>query len=411
MTQAEKPSLLFVDDEENVLRGLGRMLRAKRNVWDMRFAAGGTDALQMMLERPADVVVSDMRMPGMSGAELLTTVQKIYPQTIRIVLSGFAEREAILRTIGPSHRYLAKPASEEILTASIENALALRQHLFNQSVQLAVAGMTHLPSLPDIYSALIAELNSDIGSAERLASIIEKDISVTAMLMKLTNSAYFSLPQKCLTVRQAINFLGFENIRATVLLAGVFDQFKQISPSMGELVKRLMQRSLAIGVLAQAIGRAEGWKVEICDEAFCAGLLAHVGTLMLIAQNSTEFMRSMRHVDAREMTLVEAETDAFGASHARLGAYLLGLWGFTDSIVEAVAFHHDPSAYTNRPIEAMMAVHVAQYLVRHRTGEETAGAGGYEGLDIAYCDAAGIFAKLPAWTRVYENLSGGWPHE
>ncbi len=408
MSLAAKPSILFVDDEENVLRGLSRMLRSKREIWVLRFAASGAEALRMMQESVADVVVSDMRMPGMNGAELLTKIQELYPQTIRIVLSGFAEREAILRTIGPSHRYLAKPTSEDVLVTSIEHALALRQHLFHQSVQLAVAGMTYLPSLPEIYNALIAELNSDVGSAERLASIIEKDVSVTAMLMKLTNSAYFSLPQKCSTVRQAINFLGFDNIRATVLLGGVFEQFKQISPSMADIVKRLMQRSLAIGVVAQAIARSEGWKAELCDEAFCAGLLAHVGTLMLIAQNSDEFVRSMRSVDAHELTLVEAEVKAFGASHARLGAYLLGLWGFADSIVEAVAFHHDPSAYTNRPIEAMIAVHVAQYLVRHRIGENAPNSAE---LDSAYCSAVGVFEKLPAWTRVYENMSGGWPHE
>ena len=93
--------LLFVDDETRVLQGLQRQLRNMRDEWDMNFLDGGRKALEFMATRRVDVLVSDMMMPEMDGAELLTEVSKRHPNTVRIILSGHAEREAVLRLVGP----------------------------------------------------------------------------------------------------------------------------------------------------------------------------------------------------------------------------------------------------------------------------------------------------------------------
>jgi len=406
-----KFSVLFVDDEENVLRGLGRLLRSRRDVWDFRFASSGQSALEMLDQAPADVVVSDMRMPGMNGAELLARVQQKHPETVRIVLSGFAEKEAVLKTIGPSHRYLAKPVAENVLVESIENALRLRTLVSKSSIQRRVAGLSHLPTLPSIYLEILAELDAELGSADRLSAIIEKDIGITAQLLKLTNSAYFNLPQHSTNVKQAINVLGFDNVRATVLLAGVFEQFKTVGSEMISVVDRLAQRSLVIGIIARAIARHERWNPEMADQAFCAGLLAHVGTLVLIANDGNGFKEGMKLVEDGDAPLIDLEEKRFGASHPQLGAYLLGLWGFTDPIVEAVAFHHQPSRFTEKNIDVLTAVHVAQYFAREERGTPRTGRRIAEGLDEAYVRSAALAEKLPVWQRVFESTSEGWPHE
>jgi len=411
MNIESKPTILFVDDEENVLSALGRMLRSRRNTWDLRFALGGQEALNMLAQQPADVIVTDMKMPGMDGSELLRIVQKKYPGSIRIVLSGFAEREAILKTIGPSHRYLAKPSSEAVLVTSIENALTLRAHIQDQKVKEAVASLSHLPTLPKIYAEILAELTAEHGSAESLSAKIEQDISVSAQLMKLTNSAYFSLPQKCRTARQAVMFLGFDNVRAVVLLAGVFDQFKHLGPSAQLTIERLSQNSLSIGVLAQAIARHQGWSADIVDQAFCAGLLSHVGTLILIAHDATKFSDMMAQVDNRQLDLLDAETQAFGANHAQLGAYLLGLWGFSDVITETVAFHHQPSIYTKAPLEVLTAVHAAQNLTRQAYGKGGRAGQKSSDWDTEYLSAHGLSQRLPEWQKILETISKEWPNE
>jgi YesN/AraC family two-component response regulator len=93
-------TLLFVDDEPKVLQGLQRQLRHMRHDWDMHFIDGGQKALDFMAAQPVDIIVSDMMMPGMDGSQLLTEVVKRHPRTVRIILSGHAERESVLRLVG-----------------------------------------------------------------------------------------------------------------------------------------------------------------------------------------------------------------------------------------------------------------------------------------------------------------------
>ena len=200
----KRPSILFVDDEDNILNGLKRLLRSKRDDWNMDFATSGEEALRKLREVPADVVVSDMRMPQMDGAELLTQVQRLYPDTVRIILSGCANREAVLRTIGPSHRYLAKPCPQDVLIGTIDKSLELRTRLGSDDLKRSVAGLTHLPTLPKLYNDILKELASEFASADSLAKVVERDIAVSAQLLKITNSAYFGTSRGVTTIKQAI---------------------------------------------------------------------------------------------------------------------------------------------------------------------------------------------------------------
>jgi YesN/AraC family two-component response regulator len=121
--------ILFVDDEPMVLQGLQRSLRTMRMEWETKFATSGPEALEMMAEAPFDVVITDMRMPGMDGAQLLDLVKAKFPRTVRIILSGQSDRETILRSVGPSHQYLSKPCDVDELKPRLNRAFALRDML------------------------------------------------------------------------------------------------------------------------------------------------------------------------------------------------------------------------------------------------------------------------------------------
>ncbi|MEM8736653.1 MAG: response regulator, partial [Planctomycetota bacterium] len=108
----EKLKLLFVDDDANILSGLRRMLRSKRAEWEMRFACGGAEALDALKESVADVVVSDMKMPNMDGAQFLKIVASEYPTTKRIVLSGQAHKTKLVQVAGFAHQFLTKPCQQ-----------------------------------------------------------------------------------------------------------------------------------------------------------------------------------------------------------------------------------------------------------------------------------------------------------
>jgi HD-like signal output (HDOD) protein/ActR/RegA family two-component response regulator len=404
---AKAPVILFVDDEENILNGIKRLLRSKRNEWSMEFSTSAADALDLLDHIHADVVVSDMRMPHMDGAEFLAKVQERFPGTVRIVLSGFADREAILRTIGPSHRYLAKPCPEEVLVGAIESSLGLRAVLASEHIMSGIAGLTHLPTLPRIYGEILNELASEYASAESLAEKVERDVAIAAQILKLTNSAYFGLPREVSTVKQAVQFLGFDNVRAVVLLAGVFEQFKNVGGDMAKIAEVLSHRSLAIGILAQSIARAEKFSARDVDDAFSAGLLMHIGTLVLIASSSRLFREAMVELDNGGHSIEEVERKHFGGSHAELGGYLLNLWGFNDQIVEAVTFHHVPSAKNAFQNNVLTAVHAAQYFLRAKENE-TSGLGAREPLDLVYLERVGSVTRVPAWRDLSVALLKGW---
>lgn len=96
---ADRTRIIFVDDEPCVLSGLERMLFDREDEWEMVFVSSGKEAIAAFEEQPFDVIVTDMRMPEMDGAQLLIIVQERWPVSVRIILSGQAEKEAVLRSI------------------------------------------------------------------------------------------------------------------------------------------------------------------------------------------------------------------------------------------------------------------------------------------------------------------------
>ena len=142
------------------------MLRPKRNEWHMTFVGSAQAALDALKAEPCEVVVTDMRMPGMNGAELLEVVQREYPDTIRLILSGQAETESVMKALGVSHQFLSKPCDAEILQGTISRAFALRDLAGSDSVKALVARINKLPALPATYQKLIEVL----GEAQLRAS-------------------------------------------------------------------------------------------------------------------------------------------------------------------------------------------------------------------------------------------------
>src|ERR1041385_6203180 len=160
-------NLLFVDDEPKVLQALQRQLHGMRHEWKMDFLSDGNKALAFMEKSPVDVIVTDMMMPGMDGAQLLTEVNKRHPNTVRIVLSGHADRESVMRLVGPAHQYLSKPCDAEELRSAITRAFSLRDLLTNEQLKQLATRLKSLPTLPALHARLTEELRKDEPSTEK----------------------------------------------------------------------------------------------------------------------------------------------------------------------------------------------------------------------------------------------------
>ena len=146
--------ILFVDDEPRLLEGLQRMLRPQRKQWDMSFVNSGEEALALLETGAYDVIVTDMRMPGMDGARLLEHVQERFPSVVRLVLSGRVEMDAALRVAAVAHQFLSKPCDLEKLREAVEHACDSRAMLSDEDLRRVIGVVGSLP-LPARYVRLV----------------------------------------------------------------------------------------------------------------------------------------------------------------------------------------------------------------------------------------------------------------
>jgi HD-like signal output (HDOD) protein len=397
----DRPSILFVDDEPNVIAAIRRLFHHRRPSWAMHFATSGTEALERIAELGGiDIVVSDMRMPGMDGSALLGEVARRYPDSARFILSGQSDMEAMFRAIGPCHQYLSKPLDGAKLESRIDQSVALRRRI-TPTLRSALARLQYVPSLPSVYRDLAVELAAGHPRPERIDAIISHDPGIAAKVLQVANSPYFNRAREARTPSQAVGFLGFDLVKALVLTCGAAGAFSRIGGS-GLVAAAVVAHSVDIAALAGALMRAAGGGPAEIDEASGAGLLHDIG-MLLLAENRPDTYRQV--LDDRRrggQPLEDIERAAFGVGHADAGAFLLGTWGLGDGIVEAVALHHERLLSLTRIDRPVDAVAVASQLVSERHGPPFPLAPG-QTVETCLPDAVNE-EQLTAWRRLRDQV-------
>ena len=388
--------ILFVDDEPLVLQGLERMLRPMREKWEMRFVASGAQALAAMAATPADVVVADMRMPGMDGAQLLKEIMRSYPATVRLILSGFTEKNVIARCVGVAHQYLAKPCEPATLQATIERVTNLEHTLQAGALQRLVGRLERLPSLPALYTEILQCLQNPNADLADVGALIAHDLGMAAKVLKLVNSAFFGLPQPIANPAEAVLYLGLDNVKSVVLAAKTFGQFQEIKVP-GFDADALWQHSLHTAGAAQRIARQQHGLRAVAEQAFVAGLLHDVGKLILATNLREQYTALRPPATGDDRPMWEIERGVFGASHADVGGYLLGLWGLPAPVVEAIALHHYPAIMTGGEFAPLKAVHVANAFAHHTAPRAD------EGIDLDYLKQLGVDGNLEEWRALCQQ--------
>ncbi|WPZ35939.1 HDOD domain-containing protein [Thalassobaculum sp. OXR-137] len=333
----DRPRIFFVDDEPHVLNGLRRMLRSRRDTWEMMFFEDPRRALLACGAEPATVVVSDMRMPGLDGGALLDILRERFPQTIRFVLSGQSQAEAGLRAAGIAHQYLSKPTDGPTLISAIEDALVLRERLGGEAVVRLVASLTAIPALPGSYRELTEQLRHDTLDTEAIAETMARDPGIATRLIQVANSSYFGAAKRIATVRGAVQFLGMETLKSLVLTYGVLSQVVHDRIDGAPVAQQIVETMLLKSALSSRIAQDLGWDRAERELVATVGLLSDVGLLVLSDNFPTSFATRIVDGVLQMEGLAEFERSTFGVDHALVGAYLLGTWGLPDSLTGGVA--------------------------------------------------------------------------
>lgn len=380
-------SVLFVDDEPMLLSGLRRLLRPLRDEWRMNFAESAEQAIGILRDAPHDVVVSDIRMPGRSGVELLTEVAQRWPHTVRIILSGEADLDTACRSVRVSHQFLSKPCDLDGLRATITRACRLQGKITAPELAQFVGALEFLPCVPQVYEELLEALHDSTCSADAVGDIIHRDISMAASLLRLVNSAYFSLPRLITNAGDAARLLGFDLIKTLVLGVGIFRQFEGLH-ELDPHVNALCSHSVAVAAQARTVAARLGLGKADRELAGMAGMLHDIGELVLAANHPQVLLKTLADANDDSPPLWQLERQALGSSHMEVGAYLLGLWGLHDAVVETAAFHHMPAQIPEATAaDVLTAVHIANHLVAET---ERPGSQMRAPLDSDYLDAVGV---------------------
>jgi HD-like signal output (HDOD) protein len=399
-TAMERYAVLFVDDEPLVLQGLQRMLRSERQNWAMRFVRSGAEALQVLENQVFDAVVSDLRMPGMDGAELLTRVMDRHPHMVRIVLSGEMDRGLTFKAVHCAHQYLTKPCDSDTLKATIGRAFALRRLISDRRLKSLLPRLESLPSLPALYMEILGEIQAPNSSFRKVGELIARDVSMTAKILQLVNSAFFGLARRVASPQDAVSLLGYDTVKALVLSAKVFSQF-ELKRIPGLWLDALWRHSLETSLFTRGIGTAEKLPRKSQDEAFTAAILHDLGKLILAQNFPDDYAEVLTQASRQPDPLWEIETERFGASHAELGAYLMGLWGIGDEVVSAIAHHHQlpPAATPGRVVAVVYAANALEHGLSAEAPHEPVAAIAPELLR-----QLNIAERMPAWEEACRKM-------
>jgi HD-like signal output (HDOD) protein/CheY-like chemotaxis protein len=371
--------ILLVDDEIRVLEGLERLLYS-HDEWEIMTASSGEQGLEIMDQFPIDLLVTDMRMPGMDGAELMTLTRERHPEVVRVVLSGHTEDIASMRAARVAHQFLDKPCDARSFIAVIERTVLLRRYLDDDNVRKALGRVESLPSVPRLYCELSAALDAD-RPADDLAGIIRQDPALAAKLLQLVNSSFFVRGSSISDVATAVMRLGVRIVRDLTMVVEVFGRARgKVPPCIS--IEKLQLRSLRTAQLAQKLVQPSQ-----VAATFMAGLLRDVG-LLALAEISPKMICELYASGCPRRCPVEPAAPPARDCHGDIGAYILGAWGLPLDVIDGVANHDAPERIGGTSMTVSSAVYIACALVDDKSP------------DAALLARTGLTSELPRWIEL-----------
>lgn len=394
---ARKKHVLFVSADSGFLGQLGQSIKHLALEWDLSTATNRVEVLELAGQGPIDAIVCDGQVGDVSGPELLNELIKVQEKIVRFMRCATTERDLIKRCTGQAPRMLAPDFDAATLESAVKTAFRLEDFMSHEPIKRLVSQMHRLPSLPELYNQISAELNSPSCSMEFVAKLIAKDPVMTAKILQVVNSAFFALSRQITSPVDAVMFLGGERTKSLVLIAHVFTQFDK-GKCPGFSLDQLWQHSMATGTQARVIAHGETKNTRIADMAFTAGLLHDVGKLLLAFNVPEQYGRVARIIAEKNCTAREAEQEIFATTHCQLGACLLAIWGLPLPLIDAVAYHHEPSSSDDQKFTVLTAVHASNALAY----EKKHGPAGVPGctLDQTYIARLGLAHRRNIWREV-----------
>lgn len=397
MTSAAREKILLVGPEWALPFAPQEMLGAASAEWQFTLTPNGMGALNLLAQEPFDAIIADDALSDIPARELLDLVMQRHPQTLRFLYTPLDSDQARLKLVGVSHQLLSKPSSPQTLQSALRRSFSYHTWLPGDAVVRLVPCLNKLPSPPDIYFQVIKEIQNPYSSAASIGSLVAKDPAVAAKLLQIANSVAFGLHHPISDVRESVMYLGVETTRSIILLAHTFSYFDRFKISFRP--EDLWTHSVRVAQKAQKIARLESASQDVVDQCYTAGLLHDLGKMVLAANLPELYAQGVAVARMRQVPIHIAEAELFGATHADVGAALLGVWGLAEGILEAVALHHNPARMLNTSFCPLTAVHAANFFCE----ESDPGPLPSAPLDSHYIETLGLSLRVEKWRQACLN--------
>jgi putative nucleotidyltransferase with HDIG domain len=383
---------LFVDPERAMLSSIGRLLRGSLDPLDeLDLEVDPERARQLLSDRQYDLVVTELRLEKLSGELLLKETKRHSPQAVRVILTGYEEKDTALGALDCAHIFMRKPFAREEVESLMQRARALLSIPLESGLRHALGRLKALPPMPS-YMKLLEDVLSDdnsTASVADIASLIQHDLGLVGNILHTVNSAYYGLSQPVIDVGRAVSILGTEMLRAVVLKQSLLQQAKAWDIDQ-EWLQGLYLYSENVSSLSLNIARHQGLDRRTREICYIAGLLHDVGRLLLAMQLPGEERKGYFPLSGEN--LCRQERKIFGVEHGWVGAYLLELWGFPKEVVNAVASHHQPARLEGDGLSPVSVVHASSALLENPSEPW---------LDREYLEAVGCSDETLAEWRLY----------
>lgn len=348
-------SILFVDDEIQVLKAIRRVFTD--TPYNIQYSESAASALEIMGKSPADIIVTDIKMPGMNGIELLKIIKEKYPKTVRLILSGYSDENEVLFTLQSNlaKAYMFKPwNNDELLRVITDNLQSDKIQLPNE-ITTYINNLDRLPTTGARYR-LVRQAIEENENIAVISAEIEKDQALTAKILQMVNSAYYGI--KTGSVKKALSFIGTKELLNLVKSIELMNCISITGPGC-DLAELMWNHAYYTNKIQQII-QEKFQPRKRKHEDVTAGLLHKIGIVLMIKFYEQDYVSLLRSIlKAGDCSLLSTEQEIYGYTHPMISAYLLRWWNAPEPIIEAAANYSTPDAVKDS--ELANIVHIAQH--------------------------------------------------
>lgn len=374
----QKFSILIAEDDEHIILALNAIVKKAINCEKIVLAEDGFQAWNAIVENKFDLIISDWNMPGLTGQELLDKVRqnKEYKTTPFLMLTARADKTSVISAVqAGANDYITKPYEKDKLVEKINNLLALEKQRSASIDDLAKdktnenqeesqdiiqcilnrfkEGKMELPILPHVYNSVNKAIEKDDDSFDKIVSIIETEPAISATLITISNSSFYSGASANQTLDQAISRIGLKATKHYLFMIESKFLFKSEHRDFMIIMKKLWEHSIATAICARTISKH--LKKGDMDVLFSMGLLHDIGKLPLV---NILIELSDKRDDINEKVIHHV----FEELHTEIGAIMLTQWSFPDEAINIVKNHHNLSDNNNS--REILIVNLADILTR-----------------------------------------------